>query len=160
MTQEHLHDLEINGFQYRAYIVIGKESYVELRPYEDGREVSWGHASSLLDDHEYEYWAGGELFQKAVDTAKQIAARIGAAFVARTWTEGILERQTHRTSDGSDWRDYLNGKPVHNGDLLELETLTGWRVVRYESHKREVTLFGERTYQHQVGMKLRWLERE
>jgi hypothetical protein len=156
MTQEQLHDLEIDGFNYRAYIIIGKESYVELRPLEDGTEKDWGHASSLLDDHDYDYWAGDELFQKAVDTAKEIAARVGAAFAPRTWTMGKLERQTFNTSDGPDWRDYLNGKPISNGELLELETLQGWQVVRYESHQKDVTLFGARAYPYQKGMKLRW----
>jgi hypothetical protein len=32
-----------------------------------------------------------------------------------------------------DWRDYVADVPIHNGELLELWTATGWRLVRYES---------------------------
>ncbi len=35
-----------------------------------------------------------------------------------------------------DWRDYLNGDPIHNGDLLEWWSGTGWQLVRYESAGR------------------------
>jgi hypothetical protein len=35
-----------------------------------------------------------------------------------------------------DWRDYGDNTPIHNGELLELWTSTGWQLVRYESAGR------------------------
>ncbi len=35
-----------------------------------------------------------------------------------------------------DWRDYLHGEPIHNGNLLEWWSGTDWQLVRYESAGR------------------------
>ncbi len=35
-----------------------------------------------------------------------------------------------------DWRDHLDGEPIHNGNMLEWWTGTGWQLVRYESAGR------------------------
>jgi len=35
-----------------------------------------------------------------------------------------------------DWRDYLDGKAVHNGDRLEWWDGTSWQLVRYETEGR------------------------
>jgi hypothetical protein len=32
-----------------------------------------------------------------------------------------------------DWRDHLDGEPIHNGNMLEWWTGTGWQTMRYES---------------------------
>ncbi len=35
-----------------------------------------------------------------------------------------------------DWRDHGDGEPIHNGNMLEFWTGTGWQRVRYESAGR------------------------
>jgi len=35
-----------------------------------------------------------------------------------------------------DWRDYLNGEPIHNGDRFEWWDGTAWMLVRYETAGR------------------------
>ena len=87
-----IRDLEIQGVPYAVYSVDdGVRTHVELRPLSsDGHDEPYGHASSLLDDHEYDYYAGDGLFQAAVDTAKTIAREIGAAYAQRTWLTGKL----------------------------------------------------------------------
>jgi hypothetical protein len=156
MTAKLFQELEILGQQYRVYAVSdGSVSSCELRPIRaDGTEEDWGHASSLLDDHSYDYYAGDSLFRRAVDTAKEIAQKIGAAFSRRTWIEGQLER----IERNDDWRDHLNGQPIYNGDLLELETLEGWVSVQYESHRRVVSLaFDDGSIRNlEAGMRFRW----
>ena len=134
-------------------------THVELRPpTSNGLDEPYGHASSLLDDHEYDYYAGDGLFQAAVDTAKTIARDIGADFSQRMWLTGKLERVT----DFAGWRDHLNGKPISNGEQLQwLDESGHWCWARYETGRETVFLHLERgILEHSPGMTLRWREPE
>jgi hypothetical protein len=135
----------------------GAGAHVELRPLDpEGREDPYGHASSLLDDHAYDYWAGGDVFRAAVDTAKLVARETGARWTPRTWLHGKLERL--ETASG-DWRDCLDGRPVANGEHLQLRRDDGrWIWVRYETHLRTpyFVFDGERTLGYTGLETLRW----
>ena len=63
-----------------------------------------------------------------------------------------------------DWRDYLDNVPIHNGELLELWTGTGWQLVRYESAGRAnafLVIDDEDTTQmlDRATMRFRWPKR-
>jgi hypothetical protein len=151
-----LRDLHVNGVSYAAFLIEqGSREHVELRPLDDsGNEEPYGHASSLLDDHDFDYYAGDGLFQAAVDTAKVIASEIGAEYTRRSWLTGKLERIETPLS----WRDHLNGKPISNGDQLQLLDERGeWRWARYETARGTVYLHLENSVlEHSPGMTLRW----
>lgn len=78
--------------------------------------------------------------------------------MGRTWVEGRLECVTTGTGFGSQRRDHLDGQPISSCTLLELETITGWEVVRYETHMRVVYLHAteDRVLRHVNGVRLRW----
>ncbi len=69
-----------------------------------------------------------------------------------------LERRDVPTPFGTDWRDYVDDIPVNNGEFLELETVRGWVMVRYESHRRVVSLVfpDDSSREHEDGMRFRW----
>jgi hypothetical protein len=62
-----------------------------------------------------------------------------------------------------DGRDHLDSKPIHNGNMLEWWTGTGWQTMRYESVGRaNAFLVMEDDTMHTLDhatMQFRWLRR-
>ena len=77
----------------------------------------------------------------------------------------MQDNQIELGQDGGGWRDFLDSKPIHNGDQLQLWTGDKWIYARYETasyQNKEVVLYSVDTVRQldRATMRFRWPEHD